>query len=388
MTIYRMLSAAGLMFLAAAALTTGACDGGGSGMGAASATPTFLDVEMTPKPQSSDATIAHGRELFNANCAHCHGEHGDGNGYGAPFLIPSPRNFVTAQYRFRTTASGQFPTDEDIFRTISRGATGTGMPPWQYLLNADDRWALVDYVKTFSPRLAAAHKRDVLAITPPAGERRDLANGKEIYAKLQCAKCHGEDGRGVGPSAMALRDASDKYINTRDFTFPWSYRTGFSEREIMRTMETGMNGTPMPSYKGIVPAKDEYDMVAYLMSLAQHGPGNQRRHTASSMEGVGRAARVIKVREHAWKYEPSEIRIKAGEVVQLDFSTTDNGLGAGHGFAIDGYDQNVFINGATVGSPQSVTFRIDTPGRYTFYCATQCSTTDLHPHMNGTLVVE
>ena len=106
------------------------------------------------------------------------------------------------------------------------------------------------------------------------------------------------------------------------------------------------------------------------------------------MAGVGQPSRVIKVREHAWKYEPSEIRIKAGEVVQLDFSTTDNGLGAGHGFAIDGYDQNVFINGATVGSPQSVTFRIDTPGHYTFYCATQCSTTDLHPHMHGTLVVE
>ena len=295
---------------------------------------------------------------------------------------------MTAQYRFRTTPSGQFPTDEDIFRTISRGATGTGMPPWQYLLNADDRWALVDYVKSFSPRLAAAHKREVLAISPPPNGKRDLENGRAVYAKLQCAKCHGEDGRGVGPSASSLQDGAGKYINTRDFTFPSSYRTGFSEREIMRTMETGMNGTPMPSYKDVVPAKDQYDMTAYLMSLAKHGSGNQRRETARSMVGVGHAARVIKVREHAWKYEPSEIRIKAGEVVQLEFSTTDNGLGAGHGFAIDGFDQNVFINGATVGSPQSVTFRIDAPGRYTFYCSTQCSTTDLHPHMHGTLVVE
>jgi heme/copper-type cytochrome/quinol oxidase subunit 2 len=41
-----------------------------------------------------------------------------------------------------------------------------------------------------------------------------------------------------------------------------------------------------------------------------------------------------------------------------------------------------------VGAPLSVTFRIDEPGRYKFYCATQCSTTDLHPRMNGTLIVE
>ncbi len=35
---------------------------------------------------------------------------------------------------------------------ISRGANGTGMPPWQYLLSEEDRWALVDHVKTLSPK--------------------------------------------------------------------------------------------------------------------------------------------------------------------------------------------------------------------------------------------
>jgi hypothetical protein len=72
----------------------------------------------------------------------------------------------------------------------------------------------------------------------------------------------------------------------------------------------------------------------------------------------------------------------------IEFSATDNGLGAGHGFALDGLDQSVFINGAMVGAPLSVTFKVDNPGRYNFYCSTQCSTTDLHPHMHGTLIVE
>jgi hypothetical protein len=163
---------------------------------------------------------------------------------------------------------------------------------------------------------------------------------------MQCAKCHGDDGRGVGPAAQTLLDTSGKYINTRDFTFATAYRTGFTEREIVRTMETGMNGTPMPSYSGVISPKDQHDMVAYLMTLASHGPGNQRRQSVRSMEGVGSPTRVITVREHAWKFQPSEIRIKAGEVVQIQFSTTDNGLGAGHGFAIDGFDHQVFMNTA------------------------------------------
>jgi plastocyanin len=182
-------------------------------------------------------------------------------------------------------------------------------------------------------------------------------------------------------------DSKGRHVNARDFTQPGGYRTGWTDREIIRTLETGMNGVPMPSYSGVMSKTEEYDLVAYLMSMAKHG-GDQKRQVARSMAGVGTPDRVITLREHAWKYEPSEIHVKRGEVVKIEFSTTDNGLGAGHGFALDGLDQAVFINGAMVGAPLSVTFKVDTPGRYNFYCATQCSTTDLHPHMHGVLVVE
>ena len=119
--------------LAVAAVTGCSCGRGAPVPAGGIRTPGFLDVQVPPKPAASGATLARGRELFTYNCAHCHGEHGEGNGYGAPFLVPQPRNFVAAKYKFRTTASGELPTDADLFRTISRGATGTGMPPWQYL---------------------------------------------------------------------------------------------------------------------------------------------------------------------------------------------------------------------------------------------------------------
>ena len=127
--------------------------------GDGSLVPPFLDTPVAARPTPSAATVEKGRALYTANCIQCHGPNGDGQGYGAPFLVPSPRDFTSGQFKFRTTASGLLPSDEDLFRTISRGANGTGMPPWQYLLSAEDRWALVDYVKTFSPKFAARRPR-------------------------------------------------------------------------------------------------------------------------------------------------------------------------------------------------------------------------------------
>ena len=353
----------------------------------ASLTPAFLDTPIAPRPATTAALVAKGKEVYGANCVQCHGAGGKGDGYGAPFLVPTPRDFTSAQFKFRTTASGQLPTDDDLFRTISRGANGTGMPPWSYLLSDEERWALVDYVKTFDSRFAAARNLQAMPLPEAPGRSRSVDRGRTVYAKMQCEKCHGADGRGVGPSTPSLVDAKGVFVNTRDFTQPGSYRTGWTEREIIRTLETGMNGVPMPSYSGVMSKQEEYDLVAYLMSMAKHA-ANQKRQAARGMEGIGAPDRVIQLREHAWKYEPSEIRIKTGEVVKIEFSATDNGLGAGHGFALDGLDQSVFINGAMVGAPLSVTFKLDTAGRYNFYCATQCSTTDLHPRMHGVLIVE
>ena len=355
---------------------------------AASLTPPFLETPVAPRPHTTAATIAKGKQLYDANCVQCHGATGQGDGYGAPFLVPPPRDFTAGQFKFRTTASGVLPTDEDLFRTISRGANGTGMPPWKYLLPDGDRWALVDYVKTFDARFTEPRNTNLKPMPLPGSMKASASRGKDVYAKVQCAKCHGDDGRGVGPSSASMVDAKNRHVNARDFTQPGSFRTGWTEREIVRTLETGMNGVPMPSYSGTMSKQEEADLVAYVMSLSKHGSGDQKRQLARSMEGLGKPDRVIPLREHAWKYEPSEIHVKRGEVVRIDFSATDNGLGAGHGFALDGLDQAVFINGAQVGAPMSVTFKVDAPGRYNFYCATQCSTTDLHPHMHGVLVVE
>lgn len=385
-TTNKAVGVAGVAALAALALAGSACTSGRSARAADAPTQTFLEVPVAARPAPSAQTLELGRKTYEANCVQCHGPRGDGNGFGAPFLVPPPRDFTAADYKFRTTASGDIPTDEDLYRVISRGVSGTGMPPWQYLLTEQERWALVEYVKSFSPKFSRFQAEPIKIPDPPAG-KPDPERGRRLYAEMQCAKCHGEQGRGDGPSALTLMDTRGRRINARDFTNPGSFRTGWSSREIVRTFETGLNGTPMPSYADGMTPQEKYDLAAYVMTLAGPGAGNQRRQAARGMQGLGKG-RLIRVREHAWKYEPSEIHVKKGEVVTIEFSTTDNGLGAGHGFAIDGYDQQIFMNGAMVGAPLSVTFKIDEAGRYKYYCATQCSTRELHPRMAGLLVVE
>ena len=96
---------------------------------------------------------------------------------------------------------------------------------------------------------------------------------------MQCAKCHGEDGRGVGPSSHRWSMPRAGTSTRSNFTQPAAYRTGWTEREIIRTLETGMNGVPMPWYSGAMSKQEEYDMVAYLMSIA--GPGSEQSEAAA-----------------------------------------------------------------------------------------------------------
>src|SRR5580765_9067388 len=172
--------------------------------------PPFLETPVAPRPASTPTTLAKGKQLYEVNCVQCHGVEGKGDGYGAPFLVPPPRDFTGGQFKFRTTAGGQLPTDDDLFRTVSRGANGTGMPPWKYLLNDEERWALVEYVKSFEPRFASARVLKAMPLPDPPGRSRSIDRGREVYAKMQCSKCHGEDGRGVGPSSNAMVDSKGR----------------------------------------------------------------------------------------------------------------------------------------------------------------------------------
>jgi len=344
---------------------------------------------LPPKPAFTAATLTHGKAVYEANCAGCHGDAGAGNGKCAAFLLPHPRNFTTGTFRFKTTPGGEMPTDEDLFRTISVGLHGTGMPPWRFLLPADDRWAVVSYVKTFAPEFESEGAGKPVDLGPePEFTAEAIAHGKTVFAKAKCAQCHGKRGYGDGPSAKGMIDSFGNPISPRNFHKAPAFKRGHTLEDIALTIHTGNNGTPMPAYDEALTPEEIWDLAAYVKSLSKdYLAGGGTPASATRGDELGQPDVVVKLTERKWKYIPDTITVKRGQVVRIEFQPTDNGLGVGHGFAVDGYDQSTFINGAMVQRPKTVTFRADKAGTFTFYCATQCSTGSLHPHMNGKFIV-
>lgn len=208
-----------------------------------------------------------GKEVFEAHCIGCHGERGDGAGPAATFLWPLPRDFTAGVFKFRTTPSGTLPTDGDLVRTITRGVRWTAMPTW-HEVTEKERLAVVAYVKTLSKRWKDdAPEAAVVIPPPPRATPPLLANGKLLYERAKCAECHGESGKGDGPAASTLKDDFDRPIRPADFT-RGELKGGATVADIYRTMTTGLDGTPMPSYMDTLSDAERWAISYYVLSLS------------------------------------------------------------------------------------------------------------------------
>jgi len=219
---------------------------------------------------SGPGSIKHGEQVYRKRCIGCHGEKGDGKGPAAAFFQKVlPRDFTSGTYKFRTTPSGSLPNDPDIYRTITVGVRGTAMPPW-YMLPEADRWDVVHYIKTFSNDFRD-FPPDPPFYVPPAPEPAVdmIARGEELYATFQCFVCHGKEGKGDGPSASTLSDDWGNKIEPANFT-TGIFKVGPRPEDIYRTVMTGLNGTPMPSYDAILTNdSDRWALAYYILSLSK-----------------------------------------------------------------------------------------------------------------------
>ncbi|MFQ5603971.1 MAG: c-type cytochrome [bacterium] len=206
--------------------------------------------QETETPDAAQQALAatRGQQVYNGACAACHGRAGDGNGPAARYLDPLPRDFTTGIYKFRSTPSGQLPTDDDLFRTITNGIPRTMMPAWQDLLSEQVRRDVVAYIKTFSDKFQKmASGKPIQISSEPQMTAQTVSEGKSLYMLMECWACHGVSGKGDGKSANTLKDEWGHKIKPFNFTIG-NYKGGNDHRSVFKTFTTGLNGTPMPSY--------------------------------------------------------------------------------------------------------------------------------------------
>jgi len=227
------------------------------------------------KPDDNPATRAQGKVIFDRTCLWCHGVTGAGDGPAGWFLgrytAPRPRNFTTGSFKFRSTPSGDLPTDQDLFRTVTKGIPGY-MPSFASLTETE-RWQVIAYVKSFSQAFRVETPVSLpLTDTPTPLGPESLDRGRALYGRFECHTCHGVEGRGDGPVAQAgdLRDASGLLIQTADLTRPSSFKNGAALVDLVRTLLTGLDGTPMPSYAARLTETDHdaWDLAHYIRSLS------------------------------------------------------------------------------------------------------------------------
>lgn len=235
------------------------------------------DMPAKSKPQQTPELAQKGKSIYFRRCSFCHGLLGDGNGPAAYQMIPRPRDFTKGLFKFRTTQSGELPTDEDIFRTISRGIPGTAMQTFssdriKSGLSEDERWAVIFYIKTFydgfADPQADPYKQVVKMSSKIASSADSIEKGKKIFKEMKCWECHGESGRGNGPNAPKLKDKFRKDpILPFDLTKGWRYKAGNEPQDIYMRFNTGLNGTPMPSFTDSLNDEERWHLANFVVSL-------------------------------------------------------------------------------------------------------------------------
>ena len=103
------------------------------------------DADKTKNPTTATAeSIAKGKELYmekmKGNCVFCHGETGAGNEANFPKLRRKPADLTNKEHMAEMT-------DGEVYWKITKGITGI-MPAGDRRMNEEERWHVVNYVRT------------------------------------------------------------------------------------------------------------------------------------------------------------------------------------------------------------------------------------------------
>jgi len=148
-------------------------------------------IKIPAEPSVTMESISHGKALFaKLECWKCHGPHGEGDGPSAATLTDSkdqpirPYNFAAGKGDSRFKCGD---TNQDLYKIFMTGLDGTPMPSFADVIQPNDAWDLVHFLRTLQTSrhskenevLSAAHgvippyvdKNPPPAAAPPADNK-------------------------------------------------------------------------------------------------------------------------------------------------------------------------------------------------------------------------
>lgn len=180
---------------------------------------------VAPNPQD-------GKAIYAEKCAPCHGQSGLGDGPRAAQL-PNP---VTAIGSFEVARQA---TPSRWYTQVTQGNLEKFMPPFASLSDRE-RWDVVAYA---------------FSLSMPATL---VEQGEQLYRE-NCARCHGESGKGDGPDASALSkpvtDLTDQSLMAQK-----------SAADFFQAISQGIS-PDMPAFAEKLSEDERWALAAYLRTL-------------------------------------------------------------------------------------------------------------------------
>ena len=178
------------------------------------------------------AEVKRGGELFQQNCAACHGNNGRGDGMVGEVLLRKPKNLTAIRFPLRL-----------LSQVLWNGKPGTAMPSWRGL-TPQDLAALAAYVQTLHPSSQAD------PVVPATLQRGNLV------FQQNCAPCHGAAGDGKGTAAANLLPQPANFkLKQPDLDY------------ILQVLRDGIQGTAMPSWQAQISEADRRALAGFVRSL-------------------------------------------------------------------------------------------------------------------------
>ena len=115
---------------------------GGAAAARAEREPILLASRGTAIPWQPCCDLSVGKDVFQSQCAVCHGKGGKGDGLAAPAMNPRPANLTDAARMARLP-------DDSLVQVITRGRNA--MPAYEKLLSPEQIQELVFYVRSLKP---------------------------------------------------------------------------------------------------------------------------------------------------------------------------------------------------------------------------------------------